>query len=64
MFSIIKIKNILMCFLVTIFCVGCCSWGTKHHHRDYDLSILRDRGITNIIPIAVIGSGPAGLSAG
>jgi len=47
--------------LVAAVCVLGACYGTKAH-REYNLDILKEK--ENIVPIAIIGSGPAGLSAG
>lgn len=53
-------KTVTMTGLVAAFCVlGACYGGKAH--QNYNLDTLKSQ--ENIVPIAIIGSGPAGLSA-
>lgn len=61
-----KIKNKdLMLFLSVMVCsLVFFVFADKVRLTKYDIAIIKEQGITNIVPIAIVGSGPAGYSAG
>ena len=57
-------KPLMLTLIVSIIClVGCIPSGTATASHKYDFDIEKALKADNVIPMVILGSGPAGLSA-
>jgi thioredoxin reductase (NADPH) len=54
-------KTYLVVFMGLTFVIGCSSWGGR---KEFIINIESISKIKNVVPVVIIGSGPAGLAAG